>query len=253
MNRSFAAMATMFMGVMLIGCSSEPSGPTPLVSQQAYTPTGDVRRQPMQDRPGALMDENAAGERSGQPSRADGCDGHAGTTGAGERGFRCGEEQRSAPSDVAAERAGLGTSAATLPSPGTMNRSASTSGAGPEGVGNGNYLILGSIIVEVNGTAISAGKVLDSISPVLAAKARDLMRRFRVAATKEIGDQLRKLIMDELEYAIAEHSLDSQDKRLAEAMTMYDRQEAIRKAGGSLQLARQEAAARGATISTMRS
>ena len=62
-------------------------------------------------------------------------------------------------------------------------------------------------------------------------------------AAEEITKQLRVLIRDELEYAIAEHGLDAQDKRLAEAMTMYDRQELIRKAGGSLQLAKQAAAA----------
>lgn len=237
MNQNFTTITmTIFVCASLIGCNSEPTGPTPLVSQQTYTSSADVRRGPMQDRPGALSYENArvndpanrrvpSGAAPAQPAPI------TGVSDAVKNNVR-------APSDVAAERAGLGTSAATLPS---ANAKPSTLG-----VGTGNYLILGSIVVEVNGTPISAGRVLDSISPVLAAKARDLdPSRFRAAAAKEIGDQLRKLIMDELEYAIAEHSLDAQDKRLAEAITMYDRQEAIRKAGGSLQLARQAAAQQG--------
>jgi parvulin-like peptidyl-prolyl isomerase len=231
--------ATVWLGTGLLGCGGgRTNGPAPLVAQQSVTSPADVRRMPMQDRPGAIVSDAA---RANDPANTFAPSGAtpsqqpptpAGVSDEVKRAVRT-------PSDIEVEEAGLGTSAATVPSGNARANDAA-------GVGKGNYLILGSIIVTVNGQPITAGRILDSIAPVLAAKARELNeQRFRAVAAEEVNGALRKLIMDELEYAIAQHNLDAQDKRLAEAMTMYDRQEMIRRAGGSLELARQAAAAQG--------
>ncbi|MBC8105243.1 MAG: peptidyl-prolyl cis-trans isomerase [Anaerolineae bacterium] len=236
MNRVIAGLAATLLAGFITGCGSDPAGPAPLVSQSTNTSPADVRRAPVQDRPGPLVYDNARADQPANDGRptAPQAEPVTGVSEAVKKSVRT-------PSDAAVERAGLGTSAATIPSP-----AASASQPGTTGVGTGGYLILGKIIVEVNGKPIPAERVLDSLTPVLVAKARELNeQRFRVAAAEEIQKQLRKLIMDELEYAIAEHSLDAQDKRLAEAITMMDRQELIRKSGGSLQLAKQAAAAQG--------
>jgi hypothetical protein len=129
--------------------------------------------------------------------------------------------------------------AATMPAstqPATTNVSASS----------GQYLTLGGVVMEVNGTPIYANQVLRIIEPNLALRAKELPeQQFRLLAERHINDVLKGLQDLQLGYAAAERNLDQKDKDLADGLTMQWRQRQITAAGGSEEVARRNAAARG--------
>jgi len=87
-----------------------------------------------------------------------------------------------------------------------------TSGPTTIGTSSGQYYEIGGVVADVNGTPIYANKVISLLDPVFAA---------------------------------ADRYLDQKDKDLADALTSQWRQKQITIAGGSLQVARDRAAARG--------
>ena len=130
-------------------------------------------------------------------------------------------------------------------------------GAAPDGGGRnggpgaapdttGGYQLIGTVLAEVNGTPIFADKVLATVDKDLAAQARRLdERQFRAAAAETIQRQVREYVYTELEFAMAQRQLEAKDAQLAKLATIRWRDEQVTKAGGSLELARQRAAAAG--------
>ena len=113
------------------------------------------------------------------------------------------------------------------------------------GASSGQYLTLGGVVAEVNGTPIYANKVLALNEIPFRVKAKQLdARRFQYQAMIDIKKTVRELIQGELEYAAAQRNLDPDDRRLADAATMYWRSQKITAAGGSLELARRASLAK---------
>jgi parvulin-like peptidyl-prolyl isomerase len=114
------------------------------------------------------------------------------------------------------------------------------------GASSGQYLTIGGVVSEVNGTPIYANKVLTLVEPVLAAGAKQYdAQRFRQFAIRQIRDQIEDLEYRQVEYAAAERNLDQKEKDLADTLTTNWKQQQIREAGGSLELARHAAVVRG--------
>jgi hypothetical protein len=87
---------------------------------------------------------------------------------------------------------------------------------------------------------------------LLAAKAKQLdAAQFRMAAASEITKMIGFLIRNELEYAIADRTLGEDEKHVARALNEKFREDLIRRAGGSLQVARQQVAAQGLDFDTV--
>lgn len=116
-------------------------------------------------------------------------------------------------------------------------------------LGTGVALAVGRVAVEVNGQPIFSKRVLQPIEPDLAANAREQdADTFRKLAAKRIRDQVDFLIRTELEVAAAKRNLAPSELQLAEGVTAQWRQRQITEAGGSVELARQRAAAEGTTF-----
>lgn len=110
------------------------------------------------------------------------------------------------------------------------------------GTSSGQYMTLGGVVAEVNGTPIYANKVLASLDPILREKARRLdAERFRREAREDIRKTIEELIRVELFYAAAQRTLEPDDKRLAEGLTIQWRVQQITRAGGSVELAKRRA------------
>jgi len=243
MKRPFACVIASIVAAVLAGCSGDSGRGMPLEttsnSQLQSGGSTDQRRGALTDQPGQAYDSTRTNYRDANaPSRQVPPKPSGGSPDEINGVPDSIRQNVRTPRDEAVARAGLGSTAATLPTPNATKT--------VPGVGVGNSITLGTVVVEVNGRPIFANKLLQTISPVLAAKAKELDERgFRVAAADEIRKQLQFMINDELVYATAERNLDTNDRRLADAITEHDRDQMIRKAGGSLQLARQAAAAQG--------
>jgi hypothetical protein len=112
----------------------------------------------------------------------------------------------------------------------------------PIGPASGQYRPLGGVVAEVNGTPIYASKVLALLDPVLRQKARQLdPARFRQQAASDIRRTIDELIRVELFYAAAQRTLDADDKRLADGLTIQWRVQQITRAGGSVEVAKRRA------------
>lgn len=110
----------------------------------------------------------------------------------------------------------------------------------------GQYMTIGGVVAEVNGTPIYANRVLAQVEKDLAAKARDLdADQFRRYAMQKLTEAREYCINNELEFAAAQRNLDEKDRQLADRLTTDWRQRQITEAGGSLELARRKAAADG--------
>lgn len=113
-------------------------------------------------------------------------------------------------------------------------------------VSSGEYLPLGGVVAEVNGTPIYVNKVLQLVWPALRNDARSMdAEHFALAARDEIGRQIESLQAAELVYAAADRNLDDGDKKLVTDLTTQYRQQLITEAGGSVEVARRKAAANG--------
>jgi hypothetical protein len=81
---------------------------------------------------------------------------------------------------------------------------------------------------------------------VLVARAKELdAEHFKTVAAREIRDQIRILVREQLEYAAAERNLDQKDKDLADFLTEQWRDRQATAAGGSIELAKKLAKERG--------
>jgi parvulin-like peptidyl-prolyl isomerase len=101
------------------------------------------------------------------------------------------------------------------------------------------YMILGGVVVVVNGTPIYANKVLRKDIDVLRGYAKQMdIVRFEDAARAQIERTVGELVKDELEVAAAERTLDPKDIQLAHVFTTLWSQNQIAQAGGSEQVAR---------------
>ncbi len=138
------------------------------------------------------------------------------------------QENVKSPGAVAAERA------ATQGAPRAL--------ASTQGASSGQYMTIGGVVAEVNGTPIYANRVLSTLEPVLAARAQQLdERQFKVFAKDELGRQIMEFCYAEREVAAAQRFLDEKDKQLADALTAQWRTRQITESGGSLELARKNA------------
>jgi len=117
----------------------------------------------------------------------------------------------------------------------------------------GGYQLVGTILAEVSGEApIFADKVLATVDKALAAQAAQLDERaFRKTAAELIAAQIQEYINTELEFAMAKRKLEPRDRELARMAAIRWRDEQITKAGGSLEVARQRAAAGGVDFDEM--
>jgi hypothetical protein len=110
----------------------------------------------------------------------------------------------------------------------------------------GTYLTLGGVVAEVNGIPIYADKVVRTLAPVLAARAKELnQRQYEEAAFRLVTSQIRAYEQAELEFAAADRVLDESDKKLARNLTVAWRAKLITDSGGSVELARQKIEADG--------
>jgi peptidyl-prolyl cis-trans isomerase SurA len=106
-------------------------------------------------------------------------------------------------------------------------------------IASDQYMILGSVVVVVNGTPIYANKVLRKDIDVLRGYAKQMdIVRFEDAARAQIERTVGELVKDELEVAAAERTLDPKDIQLAHVFTTLWSQNQIAQAGGSEQVAR---------------
>lgn len=106
------------------------------------------------------------------------------------------------------------------------------------------YWELGSVIMEVNGQPIFTDTILRDLEKLLSVDAKRLgPDEFRRHAAQRIQQQVELHHRDELEFASADRELGEEDKAMARAMTIGWRQQQITNAGGSLEVARQKAAA----------
>ncbi|MGA2231078.1 MAG: peptidylprolyl isomerase [Tepidisphaeraceae bacterium] len=110
----------------------------------------------------------------------------------------------------------------------------------------GQYMPLGGVIAEVNGTPIYVNKVLQMVWPSLRndAKLYDA-EQFAEDAKNLIEREVVVEATDEKFFAAAERSLDDSDKKLVTAITAHWRQDQITQAGGSIEVARRVAASNG--------
>ena len=112
-------------------------------------------------------------------------------------------------------------------------------------------MILGSVVVVVNGTPIYANKVLRKDIDVLRGYAKQMdIVRFEDAARAQIERTVEELVKDELEVAAAERTLDPKDIQLAHVFTTLWSQNQIAQAGGSEQVARLRARNRARILRT---
>ncbi|MDP9175987.1 MAG: peptidyl-prolyl cis-trans isomerase [Planctomycetota bacterium] len=121
---------------------------------------------------------------------------------------------------------------------GALNGSASTEPA----FQSGQYMTLGTLVAEVNGTPIYANKLLQLEGPTLRSKAKkDVdIKQFEIDARDVMERTTFELINDELEVAAAERTLDSSDKDLAKHLTTMWSQRQITEAGGSQEVAKRK-------------
>jgi hypothetical protein len=100
--------------------------------------------------------------------------------------------------------------------------------------------------MQVNGQPIYVDKVLKMIEKPLQVQARtNGPLQFQRIAKVHLDQWIQVFEREELEFAIAQRQLSQADEALARALTIDWRQKQITAAGGSLELAKQKAAAEG--------
>jgi parvulin-like peptidyl-prolyl isomerase len=101
------------------------------------------------------------------------------------------------------------------------------------------YMILGGVVMVVNGRPIYANKVLRTDMDALKKHAKEMdIAQYEDVAREELQRTLDELVKDELEVAAAERTLDPKDIQLAHVFTTMWSQNQIAEAGGSEQVAR---------------
>ena len=116
----------------------------------------------------------------------------------------------------------------------------------PTTLPTGQYMIVGTVLADVDGTPIFANQVLSIIDKPLAAQARELDRNaFRQFAATQIKKAVDTEQSNELVYRAAERSLNEADRKLVDNLTTKWRQDEINAAGGSVEMARRRAKSEG--------
>ncbi len=111
---------------------------------------------------------------------------------------------------------------------------------------SGEYMTIGGVVSEVNGTPIYANRVIRALETVLAAKAKELdPPQYAAAARALIQNQIGEFEQAELEFAAADRTLDENDKNLASQLTVMWTTQQITRAGGSREVAKKMYAADG--------
>jgi parvulin-like peptidyl-prolyl isomerase len=106
----------------------------------------------------------------------------------------------------------------------------------------GQFMSLGAVVAEVNGTPIYANRIVRTVRSALIARARELdERRFRLVATDLIDREIVAAIRDEVVFATAQRTLDEKEKDIADLLTTQWRNRQISEFGGSPELARRSA------------
>jgi parvulin-like peptidyl-prolyl isomerase len=114
---------------------------------------------------------------------------------------------------------------------------------------NGTYQTLGGVVARVNSTPIYAEQILSAAEPRLASLATELDERtFRLAARKEIAEEISRAILAELRFAAAERYLSPEDRQYAKDLTAAWRARQINATGGSIETARDAARRQGKTF-----
>jgi len=110
----------------------------------------------------------------------------------------------------------------------------------------GQYQTIGGVVSEVNGSPIYANRVMRILRSELSARALEMdPDQFRKFAAEQIRKTIDGLERAELMYAAADRSLETDDRRLAEFLTMQFRTRKITEASGSIELAERKAHADG--------
>ena len=110
----------------------------------------------------------------------------------------------------------------------------------------GTYMTVGGVLARVNDTPIYAHKVLALLDREFASRARDMSApEFQYYAANKIDQQTHELIEDESRYAVALKALTADEKKLVDANAVGGREDVVKQAGGSLELARRRAADEG--------
>jgi PPIC-type PPIASE domain len=136
--------------------------------------------------------------------------------------------------------------ASVLSEPLTSGSQVSVPPASEPSAASGEYLPLGGVVAEVNGTPIYINKVLRLVEPGLKNDATQMQpEQFAESARAHIVDAVEVLERDELQYAAAVDSLDTGDKKEVNELTTAYRQTLITQAGGSVEMARRKAVADG--------
>ena len=213
---------------LLAGCGSSDGG-KPLATQTFY----NTQRPPQSlggpvDRPGpALYDDVKVDLLEKEKAEA------------ARRG-----DQTPGIAPVVAENVKTPSEQAATPHAPSTTQAASTAPANI--VPSGEYMTIGGVVAEVNGTPIYANRVLSQVEKDLAAKARDLdVKQFSQYALQKLTEAREYCINNELEFAAAQRNLDEKDRQLADRLTTDWRQRQITEAGGSLELTRRKAATEG--------
>jgi parvulin-like peptidyl-prolyl isomerase len=106
---------------------------------------------------------------------------------------------------------------------------------------SGQYVMLGTVLAQVNGRPIYAHKVLAVLDNALRAEAQRYdERNFRRVATELIVKEIQTEMREELVFATADKALDQREKQVAEMITAQWKNEQITAAGGSLELAKRK-------------
>jgi parvulin-like peptidyl-prolyl isomerase len=114
---------------------------------------------------------------------------------------------------------------------------------------NGQYMTLGALIADVNGTPIYANKLLQLDGLRLRNMARQYdEKQFEIGARDLLERAVNELIYDELEVAAAQKELDAKDKDFAKALTTRWNIRQVTEAGGSIELAKRKFLAEGRTF-----
>ncbi|MDB5327584.1 MAG: peptidylprolyl cis-trans isomerase, PpiC-type [Phycisphaerales bacterium] len=132
--------------------------------------------------------------------------------------------------------------------PGTQPAESPKQSARPVTYEVGQYVSVGAIIAEVNGTPIYADNVVRAIAPLLAARAKDLDEQpFRNLASSEINRQVEDMIRAEVAYAAADRNTSAEDKTTADRITQQWRDRLKTENKGSMEEVRRKFRDQGTT------
>lgn len=227
MHRRLGLSLGLFTAFVFAGCSSEPE-PRPLGSDQFY------RRD---DRGGAIIPGPRVPDAPLATPRPASADEPANGTSA--------TPSSAQPSSEALE---FVTSQVKPVTPTTLSADAPVKPKRMTTYEVGQYVSVGAIIAEVNGSPIYADDVVRTIAPLLSARAKDLEEQpFRSLASSEINRQVDEMVRNEVAYAAADRNTSAEDKQTAERITQQWRDRLKTENKGSIEEVRRKFREQGQT------